>query len=409
MRFEPDQQTVRTRRHGRAGLLAVVAVVLLAGCGGGTETAGPPPSVDPEDCAKVAGVAPSPDLVNLALVVDNTASAARGALPPAVHEQLTAAQQRAQQQKAPGQVVIVGVDGDGRRPREARRVALDPVGGTSEKARNARAATVACVLRWASEVASQGEGSEVLAAVTYASRLGAEEVLVVSDGVANAGALDVNAALHDDPAQVARRLARETTPLKGVSVVWAGLGDTAEPLPESSRNALRELWAAIFAQAGAKVRFEDRPRAAGEAREGLPPDEVALRVLPAASTCGERFVAPDAVLFRPGSATLRAGSADVLRPVADRLAQDPSLLVTVAGHTAAYQSTTYRQRLSERRAKAVRQALVSLGVDPARVSAVGYGSTRPRVDEFPGGVHDERRAARNRRVEIDLDRKGCAS
>lgn len=251
----------------------------------------------------------------------------------------------------------------------------------------------------------------MLAAVTFAARQQPQQILVVSDGVANAGELDVNGnALDTDPTALARTLLRDKRiagSLEGAPILWAGLGDTAEPLPGSAREALNDLWSAILAEAKAKANFDDRPRESGGADDKLPPDQVSLVANTTERPCGSRLVAPSTVLFKPGSSLLRSGVGDILRPVAEQLRADPNQHALITGHTAAYHTPDYRRRLSQERADAVLTALVDLGAPHERMRAEGYGSTRPQVDEFPNGRHDENRAAQNRRVEIDLSRKDC--
>ncbi|WP_240944312.1 OmpA family protein [Micromonospora thermarum] len=390
------------------GLLA-----LSSACDDGDDRTAEPAGVSAKACEEVADFRVDNDKVDLALVVDNTASAARGDLPPAASRALDEAQGRARERKSAGQVVLITVNGAGTQPGVVRRVALDPRPGDAESSRNARRAVISCVRQWAREAAPQAKGSDVLAAVTFAARQQAGEILVVSDGVANAGELDVNGdALDTDPTALARALLREkrisAQTIEGSSIVWAGLGDTAEPLPGSVRTALRELWSAILTEAKADVTFDDQPRESGGSDDTLPPDEVSLVLTSSPLPCGSRIVAPSTVLFKPGSAQLRPGVKDVLLPVVEQLRADPDQHALVTGHTAAYQSTRYRQRLSEDRARAVQTALLEMGAPADRVGFAGYGSRRPQVDEFPGGRHDESRAAQNRRVEIDLIRKGCA-
>ncbi|MCX2722933.1 OmpA family protein [Roseibium salinum] len=66
----------------------------------------------------------------------------------------------------------------------------------------------------------------------------------------------------------------------------------------------------------------------------------------------------------------------------------------IEGHTDGVGSATYNQRLSEDRAKAVTEYLVSLGVGRDRLKTVGYGKTRPMVAD----INDPA----NRRVESKL-------
>ncbi|UQZ89780.1 porin [Deltaproteobacteria bacterium Smac51] len=64
--------------------------------------------------------------------------------------------------------------------------------------------------------------------------------------------------------------------------------------------------------------------------------------------------------------------------VAEFMKMHPRSTTVVEGHTDSIGSDEYNKKLSDRRAHAVRDALVSVfGVDPARLSAVGYGEERP--------------------------------
>ncbi len=71
--------------------------------------------------------------------------------------------------------------------------------------------------------------------------------------------------------------------------------------------------------------------------------------------------------------------------------------VIIEGHTCWIGTEKYNQGLSERRAKAVRDYLVSQGVNPAELTTVGYGETRPVADNK---TRDGRRM--NRRVEFKI-------
>jgi len=75
-------------------------------------------------------------------------------------------------------------------------------------------------------------------------------------------------------------------------------------------------------------------------------------------------------------------------------------LIEISGHTDSEGSDEYNRKLSEGRAKAVVDYLVSQGIAPARLRAVGYGESRP-IDT---NSTDEGRA-QNRRVEFLLIKK----
>ncbi|MDR1394808.1 MAG: OmpA family protein [Deltaproteobacteria bacterium] len=70
-----------------------------------------------------------------------------------------------------------------------------------------------------------------------------------------------------------------------------------------------------------------------------------------------------------------------VQKVADFLIAHPLSTTVVEGHTDSRGSDEYNERLSQRRADAVREALLSrFNIDPGRVTAVGYGESRPVAD-----------------------------
>lgn len=103
------------------------------------------------------------------------------------------------------------------------------------------------------------------------------------------------------------------------------------------------------------------------------------------------------VMFRTGGTTLGPDAAPFIDGVAqvlnDQLAAQQRILV--AGHTDNSGSHATNMRLSERRATSVMNALIERGVDPARLTAKGFGPDRPLADN----LSTEGRAA-NRRTEV---------
>jgi outer membrane protein OmpA-like peptidoglycan-associated protein len=77
------------------------------------------------------------------------------------------------------------------------------------------------------------------------------------------------------------------------------------------------------------------------------------------------------------------------------MAADKTLKLEVQGHTDNVGNDAYNQTLSEARAKAVATWLTQHGVAADRLTAKGYGKTKPVADNGS----DEGRA-KNRRVEI---------
>lgn len=85
----------------------------------------------------------------------------------------------------------------------------------------------------------------------------------------------------------------------------------------------------------------------------------------------------DRVFFDLDSYALRPDARGTLEKQAAWLQQNPSVTVTVEGHADERGTREYNLALGERRANAVRDYLVALGVDPNRIKTVSYGKERP--------------------------------
>jgi outer membrane protein OmpA-like peptidoglycan-associated protein len=106
---------------------------------------------------------------------------------------------------------------------------------------------------------------------------------------------------------------------------------------------------------------------------------------------------PGNVTFATGSADLNASFFSVLESVALVLKEYDKTIIDVAGHTDSVGSEQSNQLLSERRANAVAEFLVSQGVARNRIEAKGYGESYPIADNnTPEGRQ------LNRRVELAL-------
>jgi outer membrane protein OmpA-like peptidoglycan-associated protein len=101
----------------------------------------------------------------------------------------------------------------------------------------------------------------------------------------------------------------------------------------------------------------------------------------------------DKVYFETDSAKLKPESATTLDKVAESLIANPDIKIQVAGHTDNTGSAKHNLKLSDQRAAAVMNYLISKGVNPANLSEHGYGMTEPVADnKTPEG------RAQNRRV-----------
>lgn len=101
--------------------------------------------------------------------------------------------------------------------------------------------------------------------------------------------------------------------------------------------------------------------------------------------------------FDVNSATLRADSDPVLAQLYEGLVADDAASIVVEGHTSTEGSDAYNFDLSDRRAQSVVDDLVARGIDPGRISAMGFGETEPLISPD----NDEASRSINRRVEID--------
>lgn len=125
--------------------------------------------------------------------------------------------------------------------------------------------------------------------------------------------------------------------------------------------------------------------------DGCPPPKVDTAIIRKVD------LAARSIQFEYTKTTLTAGSFKVLDEVADILAQDPHLNITIEGHSSTDGNPDINLKLSEERALSVKQYLILKGIAPERIKAIGYGAARPLVKETT-----EADRAKNRRVVIVL-------
>ena len=111
---------------------------------------------------------------------------------------------------------------------------------------------------------------------------------------------------------------------------------------------------------------------------------------------GERIVLEN-VFFETGSYQLKASSDVELKKVVEMLKKNPELNVEIGGHTDNIGSLESNQILSENRALAVKDALIRLGADGAKLSSKGYNFSMPVASN-----ESEEGRAKNRRTELKI-------
>ena len=86
-----------------------------------------------------------------------------------------------------------------------------------------------------------------------------------------------------------------------------------------------------------------------------------------------------------------------IKDFAQSMKENPSQTAIISGHTDSTGNDAYNQKLSERRANAVKDAIIEEGVQAERLQAKGYGESKPIADNATKEGRQE-----NRRVEAEI-------
>jgi len=99
--------------------------------------------------------------------------------------------------------------------------------------------------------------------------------------------------------------------------------------------------------------------------------------------------------FETGKADIKPESQKIIDQIVQMLKDNPTLKISIEGHTDNVGTAQSNKTLSENRAKAVMNAIIAKGIDKNRLSSKGWGQTKPIADN-----KTEEGKAKNRRVEI---------
>lgn len=196
--------------------------------------------------------------------------------------------------------------------------------------------------------------------------------------------------------QDAARARAEAERLRVQAQIQAEEAERLRQQAAAEAAAKQEVTSLLEGVAGAQ---SAKLQAAREQQAALAREEaelVAGAKLPPSRRDGEREVftlAGDA--FGSGQATLTKSAAAQTRALAAYLDAMPAASVRIEGHTDSQGAADANRKLSQRRADAVRDALVGAGVPGRIVEAVGQGAAVPLADNATAAGR-----ARNRRVEI---------
>ena len=105
------------------------------------------------------------------------------------------------------------------------------------------------------------------------------------------------------------------------------------------------------------------------------------------------------VEFDTNKAIVKDKYYDDIKRVVDFMKEFPDTTAEIGGHTDSVASDAYNQKLSERRANSVRQYIIDkFGIDGSRLTAVGYGESKPIADNSTAEGRQK-----NRRVEAVME------
>ena len=107
--------------------------------------------------------------------------------------------------------------------------------------------------------------------------------------------------------------------------------------------------------------------------------------------------ASQTVHFDYDSSAINVGEQPKAASVADYLKGNQAVAVEIQGHCDERGTEEYNRSLGERRALALREELVRLGVDPTRVDTISFGEDRPA-----DAGHSDEAWSKNRRGEFVL-------
>jgi OOP family OmpA-OmpF porin len=131
----------------------------------------------------------------------------------------------------------------------------------------------------------------------------------------------------------------------------------------------------------------------------VPPAAPALAPAPAPAPVKEKVTITLNVEFNNAKAIVNEKYYEDIKRVADFMKQYPDSTAVIEGHTDNVGNDAYNKTLSEKRANSIRQYIIDkFGIEASRITAVGYGKTRPIA-----GNDTEEGRHKNRRVEAVLE------
>lgn len=133
-----------------------------------------------------------------------------------------------------------------------------------------------------------------------------------------------------------------------------------------------------------------------DSQDSCPNTQKGIKVDATGCAVDQTLSLPD-VQFEANSAKLTESSKAILDDAAKGLNGQKNLKLLISGYTDTSGNSGYNQQLSAQRAEAVRQYLISKGVDASRMESKGFGSANPKADNSSAEGREQ-----NRRVEFKV-------
>lgn len=203
-------------------------------------------------------------------------------------------------------------------------------------------------------------------------------VIIVSDGESNKG---------EDPLSAAKALLAAN---RDICFHVISVADTAKG--QATLDAISKLSPCSVAVNAADLYKDDK--AVDKFVRAVFYDEATKE---AAAPMMDEVIVLRGVQFALNSAQLDATATGILKEVATIIKSKPGKKVMVAGHTCSLGTDAHNQKLSEARAKSVKDFLMKQGVEASRLDSMGFGESMPKFDNSK-----EESRKLNRRVELSF-------
>ncbi len=300
---------------------------------------------------------------------------------------------------------------------------------SSSKARSIAKQKIATILSECQKLKAETPETDTLAALKLAANsvenasTSRKIILVFDSGLCTAGLLSQieSDVISADPKTIVEKLKNiHALPnLKGVKIIWVGLGctsDEQQEIPDSYKYKLQELWTEILLSSGADFNPEEdfkKSPLTGHETEGLPEvtpisfpkDSLDIELTGKDSLDSPVMFNESTIKFVGDKAEFvdKASAEKALEPIATLLIKNPDLNIIIAGTTASTGTDKGCNVLSVQRANVCKNVLVNKGASDSQIICIGLGRSKNclRVDDLNlDGTLNEEAAKQNRAIFI---------